>query len=86
MHWSYVSFALSHLHAAFWEFIVCLTCAMQRFKVIYFFMGPWDPQDMIHMGPRALRMGPWDPQDMIHMGPRALRMGPIIDPFIHGQF
>ena len=31
---------------------------MQRFKIIYFFMGPWDPQTMILMSPRALGMGP----------------------------
>ena len=30
----------------------------QRFKNIYFFMGPWDPQAMIRMGPRVLGMGP----------------------------
>ena len=29
-----------------------------RFKIIYFLMGPWDPQVMIIMGPRALEMGP----------------------------
>ena len=31
---------------------------MQRFEIIYFLMGPWDPQSLIHMGPRALGMGP----------------------------
>ena len=30
----------------------------QRFKIIYFLMGPWDPQTMILMGPRAVGMGP----------------------------
>ena len=30
----------------------------QRFKIIYFLMGPWDPEVMILMGPRTLRMGP----------------------------
>ena len=28
----------------------------QRFKIIYFRMGPWDPQAKILMGPRALGM------------------------------
>ena len=31
---------------------------VQRFKIIYFLMGLWDPQTMILMGPRALGMGP----------------------------
>ena len=31
----------------------------QRFKVIYFIMGPpWDPQTMLLMGPRRVVMGP----------------------------
>ena len=30
----------------------------QRFKIIYFFMGPWGPQAMIVMGPRTLGMVP----------------------------
>ena len=30
----------------------------QRFKIIYFLLGPWDPRAMILMGPRALGMGP----------------------------
>ena len=25
---------------------------LQRFKIIYFLMGPWGPRAMIHMGPR----------------------------------
>ena len=29
-----------------------------RFKIIYFFMGPWEPWAMILLGPRALGMGP----------------------------
>ena len=31
---------------------------LQRLKIIYFLMGPWDPQTMILMGPRALEMDP----------------------------
>ena len=30
----------------------------QRFKIIYFLMGPWNLQAMMPMGLRALRMGP----------------------------
>ena len=30
----------------------------QKFKIIYFLMGPGDPQTMILMGLRALGMGP----------------------------
>ena len=30
----------------------------QRFKMVDFLMGPWDPWAMILMGPRALGMGP----------------------------
>ena len=35
-----------------------LAMLLQRFKIIYFLMGPWDPQTMILMGPRALWIGP----------------------------
>ena len=31
---------------------------LQRFKIIYFLMGPWYPQTMTLMGPGALRMDP----------------------------
>ena len=30
----------------------------QRFRIIDFLMGPWQPWAMILMGPRALGMGP----------------------------
>ena len=37
--------------------VVC--CKLnQRFKIIYFLMGSWDPWAMILMGPRALGIGP----------------------------
>ena len=40
-----------------------LMCIMQYVVMLAeiqncFLMGPWDPQDMIVMSPRALRMGP----------------------------
>ena len=34
---------------------------LQRFKIMYFLMGPEDPRAMILMGFRALRMGPLNP-------------------------
>ena len=40
------------------ERFVTIKIIYQRFKIIYFFTSPWDPQAMIFTGPAALGMGP----------------------------
>ena len=47
---------------------------IQRFKIIYFLMGPWDPWAMILVCPRALGMGPTIDLMFISIG--NFKMGP----------
>ena len=40
---------------------ICMSALLQiqRFKIIYFLMGAWDPWAVILMGPRGLKWVPW---------------------------
>ena len=56
--WKYFRVLSQYWYSYFFLNIFNVRELGQRFKIIYFLMGPWDPRAMILTGLRTLGMGP----------------------------